>query len=188
MPDESDPLEKLRHVAGLLKRGSEGRPDGGPGQATDPEPAGAPAEQAPDAPADADRAVRSLLADDEPERTYAFDEFIDERVLVSRNLSGTKEMKIKVLEVSDEHPPLRWKFGDRVKIKRILITIKHLESQQIEEAECDIEAVEADLARERHYTSTNRWVPSSDIKNGYVVGSRHISLISDAIALDRIIF
>lgn len=118
----------------------------------------------------------------------SFEEFVDERVLVSHDALGKKEMKVKVLEVSDEHPPLQWKFGDRVKVNKILITIKHLESQEIEEGEFDIEAIEKELQEKRHYTSTNRWVPTNEIKNGYVIGARHTSLISDATALDYIVF
>ena len=127
-----------------------------------------------------------------PTTTYEtetrFDEFIDERILVSRNAFGNKEMKIKILEVSDETAPLASKFGDRVKINKIIVTIKHLETQQIEEGEFDIEVIERELVEKRHYTSTNRWVPVNDIKNGYVVNTRHTSLISDAFALDYITF
>ena len=118
----------------------------------------------------------------------SFENFIDERMLISRDALGKKEMKIKVLEVSDETAPSQWKFGDRVKINKILITIKHLESQEIEEGELDIEEVEKELVEKRHYTSTNRWVPTKDIKNGYVINSRHTRLISDAAALDLIQF
>ena len=121
-------------------------------------------------------------------RVYAYEEFIDERILISRDAFGKKEMKIKVLEVSDEKAPTSWKLGDRVKVNKILVTVKHLETQQVEEGELDIEAVEKEIARERHYSSTNRWVPTADIKNGYVAGSRHTSLISDAVALDYITF
>ena len=117
-----------------------------------------------------------------------FDEFIDERILSSHNAFGDKEMKIKILEVSDEIVPLASKFGDRIKINKIIITIKHLQSQQIEEGEFDIESIERELAEKRHYTSTNRWVPTKDIKSGYVINSRHTSLISDAAALDYITF
>ena len=127
-----------------------------------------------------------------PTTTYEtetrFDEFIDERILVSRNAFGNKEMKIKILEVSDETAPLASKFGDRVKINKIIVTIKHLETQQIEEGEFDIEVIERELVEKRHYTSTNRWVPVEDIKNGYVVNNRHTTLISDAAALDYITF
>ena len=122
------------------------------------------------------------------ETKTSFDEFVDERTLVSHNAFGNKEMKIKILEVSDEIAPLMSKFGDRVKINKIIVTIKHLQTQQIEEGEFDIESIEKELAEKRHYTSTNRWVPTSDIKNGYVTNSRHTSLISDAAALDYITF
>ena len=122
------------------------------------------------------------------ETKISFDDFIDERVLVSHNAFGNKEMKVKILEVSDEIAPLAGKFGDRVKINKIIITIKHLETQEIEEGEFDIESIERELIEKRHYTSTNRWVPANDIKNGYVTNSRHTTLISDAVALDYITF
>ena len=122
------------------------------------------------------------------ETKISFDDFIDERVLVSHNAFGNKEMKIKILEVSDEIAPLAGKFGDRVKINKIIVTIKHLHTQQVEEGEFDIESIERELAEARHYSSTNRWVPTRDIKNGYVANSRHTTLISDAVALDYIIF
>jgi len=122
------------------------------------------------------------------ETKTSFDEFIDERILLSHNAFGDKEMKIKILEVSDEIASLVTKFGDRVKINKIIVTIKHLQTQQIEEGEFDIESIEKELAEKRHYTSTNRWVPTRDIKNGYVTNSRHTSLISDAAALDYITF
>jgi hypothetical protein len=136
---------------------------------------------------------------EDPEQSYGasggsgsassnFEQFVDERILISHDALGKKEMKIKVLEISDERSPSRWKFGDRVKLNKILITIKHLESQEIEEGELDIAVVEKELVEKRHYSSTNRWVPINDIKNGYVVGSRHMSLISDALALEHIVF
>ena len=122
------------------------------------------------------------------ETKISFDDFIDERVLVSHNAFGNKEMKVKILEVSDEIAPLAGKFGDRIKINKIIITIKHLETQEIEEGEFDIESIERELIEKRHYTSTNRWVPVEDVKNGYVTNSRHTTLISDAVALDYITF
>ena len=94
----------------------------------------------------------------------SFEEFTDERTLVSHDAFGNKQMKIKVLEVSDEVPPIKWKFGDRVKVTKILVTIKHLATQEVEEAEFDIEAIERELAEKRHYTSTNRWVPANEME------------------------
>ena len=118
----------------------------------------------------------------------SYEEYVDERFLVSHDALGKKEMKIKVLEVADEIPPSQWKFGDRVKVNKILVTIKHLDTQQVEEREFDIEAIEKELKEKRHYSSTNRWVPTAEIKNGFVVNSRHTSLISDTAALEYIVF
>ena len=116
------------------------------------------------------------------------EEFVDERILVSHDTFRKKVLKIKVLEVSDEVSPAQWKFGDRVKINKIIVTIKHLETLQVEEGEFDIQSIEKELVEKRHYSSTNRWVPTKEIKNGYVLNSRHTSLISDASALDYIVF
>jgi len=133
-------------------------------------------------------ALLETVSDAEVNPRISFEEFTDERILISHDAFGNKQMKIKVLEVSDEIPPLKWKFGDRVKVTKILVTIKHLTTQQVEEGEFDIEEIERELAEKRHYTSTNRWIPANDIKNGYVLGSRHTRLISDASALDYIVF
>jgi hypothetical protein len=137
--------------------------------------------------------IESLLdlvseADDGVNSRISFEEFTDERILISHDSTGNKQMKIKVLEVSDESTPSKWKFGDRVKISKILITIKHLATQEVEEGEFDIEEIERELAEKRHYSSTNRWILANDIKNGYVVGAYHTRLISDAAALDYIVF
>jgi hypothetical protein len=118
----------------------------------------------------------------------SFEQFTDESTLISSDTFGTKQMKIKILEVSDEEPPFKWKLGDRVKVTKILVTIRHLTTQQVEESEFDIESIERELQEKRHYTSTNRWVPMSFIKNGYVIKSFHTRLISDAHALDYIVF
>ena len=133
-------------------------------------------------------ALLETVSDAEVNSRISFEEFTDERTLISHDAFGNKQMKIKVLEVSDEIPPVQWKFGDRVKVTKILVTIKHLSTQEVEEGEFDIEAIERELAEKRHYSSTNRWIPASDIKNGYVVGSKHTRLISDASALDYIVF
>jgi len=128
------------------------------------------------------------VSDAEVNSRISFEEFTDEGTLISYDAFGKKQMKIKVLEVSDEIPPLKWKLGDRVKVIKILVTIRHLNRQQVEEAEFDIEEIERELAEKRHYTPTNRWIPVDFIKNGYVLKSYHTRLISDAHALDYIVF
>ncbi len=120
--------------------------------------------------------------------TPGFEDFVDEGILISRDAFGKKGMKIKISDISDERAPNQWKFGDRVKVNKIIVTVRHLETQQVEEEEFDIEAIEKELVERSHYSSTNRWVPVSDVKNGYVTNSYHNSLISDAIALEYIAF
>lgn len=145
-------------------------------------------DQSPDSSEISSVSLLETVSDAEVNSRVSFEEFTDERILVSHNALGNKQMKIKVLEVSDEIPPVKWKFGDRVKVTKILVTIKHLATQEVEEGEFDIEAIERELQEKRHYTSTNRWIPANDIKNGYVAGSKHTRLISDASALDYIVF
>ena len=116
-----------------------------------------------------------------------FENFVDERSLISHDVTGNKEIKIKLLEVEDDASDHNWKFGVRVKVKKILVTIKHLETQQVEEGEFDLKEIEKEMKEKRHYSSTNRWVQTTDVKNGYILSSRHNLLLSDAVALDYIV-
>ncbi len=79
------------------------------------------------------------------------------------------------------------KYGDRILINKILLIIQNLETDEIEEKELDIEELEKRMKKERLFTSSNRWIPRSDIRNNFVVGNRHFFLLSDAISLDVII-
>jgi hypothetical protein len=185
-----EPLQRLRRLAQYFKKAE--KPKQEQTEASQPELKENQVETTKEESA-MNKVVESLLRpkeeiEAESRRSFSFEDFVDERTLLSHDVLGKKEMKIKVLEVSDEHPPLQWKFGDRVKVNKILVTIKHLDTQEVEEAEFDIETIEKELIEKRHYTSTNRWIPTNEIKNGYVVGARHTSLISDAVALDYIQF
>lgn len=44
------------------------------------------------------------VSDAEVNSRVSFEEFTDERTLISHDAFGNKQMKIKVLEVSDENP------------------------------------------------------------------------------------
>ena len=116
-----------------------------------------------------------------------FENFVDERSLISHDVTGNKEIKIKLVEVEDDASDHNWKFGVRIKVKKILITIKHLQTQQVEEGEFDLKEIEKEMKEKRHYSSTNRWVQTTDVKNGYILSSRHNILLSDAVALDYIV-
>jgi len=117
----------------------------------------------------------------------SFEDFVDERSLISHDAFGTKEIKVKLIEVEDDTSDHVWRFGIRVKVKKILLTIKHINIQQVEEGEFDLKEIEKEMKEKRHYSSTNRWIQTTDIKNGYILNTRHSSLLADAVALDYIV-
>ena len=92
------------------------------------------------------------------------------------------------MEIDEGARDFSQRYGQRILIKKVLLTIKHSDTEEIEEKEMDIEDIESRMKRERLFSSTNRWVAPSEIKNGYIVASRHIDLLADAIALDIISF
>ncbi|UVS69654.1 hypothetical protein [Nitrososphaera viennensis] len=117
-------------------------------------------------------------------RLMSYDRFVDERVLTSRDALNRFQIKIKLVEIDEGARDFSRRFGNRVLVRKILLTIKHTETQEVEERELNVEEVEKRMKKERLFSSTNRWVASTDIKNGYVVASKHLDLLADAIALD----
>jgi hypothetical protein len=116
----------------------------------------------------------------------SYDRFIDERLLTSRDALNRLQIKIKLIEIDENARDFSQRFGRRILIKKILLTIKYTETEEVEEKELDVEAIEARMKKERLFSSTNRWISSSEIKNGYVVANRHLDLLADAVALDII--
>lgn len=116
----------------------------------------------------------------------SYDRFIDERLLTSRDALNRLQIKIKLIEIDENARDFSQRFGRRLLIKKVLLTIKHTDTEEVEEKELDVEAIEARMKKERLFSSTNRWISSSEIKNGYVVANRHLDLLADAVALDII--
>jgi NH3-dependent NAD+ synthetase len=117
----------------------------------------------------------------------SYDRFIDERLLTSRDALNRLQIKMKVLQIDENARDFSQRFGRRVLVQKILLTIKHNDTEEVEERELDVEEIEKRIRKERLFSSSNRWLTSSDIKNGYVVASRHLDLLADAIALDIIL-
>jgi hypothetical protein len=113
-----------------------------------------------------------------------YDRFIDERLLTSRDALNKLQIKMKVLEIDESARDFSQRFGQRVLVQKVLLTIKHNDTEEVEERELDVEEIEKRIKKERLFSSTNRWLASGDIKNGYIVASRHLDLLADAIALD----
>jgi hypothetical protein len=118
----------------------------------------------------------------------SYDRFVDDRLLTSRDALNKVQLRIKLMEIDEGARDFSQRYGQRILIKKVLLTIKHSDTEEIEEKEMDIEDIESRMKRERLFSSTNRWVAPSEIKNGYIVASRHIDLLADAIALDIISF
>jgi len=117
----------------------------------------------------------------------SYDRFIDERLLTSRDALNRLQIKIKIVEIDENARDFSQRFGRRVLVKKVLLTIKYTETEEVEERELDVEEIEKRIKKERLYSSSNRWISSGDIKNGYVVASHHLDLLADAIALDIIV-
>ena len=126
-----------------------------------------------------------LINDIEAEKpTMSYDRFIDERLLTSRDALNRMQIKMKLIEIDEGARDFSQRFGRRVLVKKVLMTIKYTETEEVEERELDIEEIEKRMKKERLFSSTNRWLAQSDIKNGYIVSSHHFGLLADAIALD----
>jgi hypothetical protein len=116
----------------------------------------------------------------------SYDRFVDERLLTSRDALNRMQIKMKLLEIDESARDFSQRFGHRVLAKKVLLTIKYTQTEEVEEKEMDIEEIEKRMKKERLFSSTNRWLAPSDIKNGYIVANRHFDLLADAVALDII--
>ena len=116
------------------------------------------------------------------------DRFVDDRLLTSRDALNKSQLKIKLIDIDGNARDYSQRFGQRVLVKKVLVTIRYMDTEQIEEVELDLGELECRIKRERLFSSSNRWVSPSEIKNNYVISSRHLDLLSDAIALDIISF
>jgi len=116
----------------------------------------------------------------------SYDRFVDDRLLTSRDVLNRVQIKMKLLDYDESARDFSQRFGSRILVRKVLLTMKKTETQEIEEKELDIEELEKKIRKERLWSSTNRWVSKSEIKNWYIVASRHVDLLANAIALDVI--
>ncbi len=118
----------------------------------------------------------------------SYDRFVDERLLTSRDALNKYQMKIKLYDIDESARDYSQRFGNRVLVRKIILMTKHNDTQEIEEIELDVEELEKRIRKERLFSSSNRWIAQNEIKNGYIVATRHLDLLADAIALDVIVF
>lgn len=117
----------------------------------------------------------------------SYDRFVDDRLLTSRDALNKLQIKMKLIEIDENARDYSQRFGRRVLVRKVLLTIKHNDTQEIEEMEIDIEELEGRMRKERLFSSSNRWVSPSEVKNGFIVANKHLELLADALALDVIV-
>lgn len=117
-----------------------------------------------------------------------YSSYTDERQTTSRDALNRWEFKLKLLEIEEGgQDPVSWKFGNRVLVKKVLAIIRNLKTNQVEEKELDLSSIEREIKMKRTFSTSNRWVGGTEIKNGYIVGWRHFDLLANAVALDYIV-
>ena len=116
----------------------------------------------------------------------SYDRFVDDRLLTSRDVLNRLQIKIKLLDYDESARDFSQRFGSRILVRKVLLTMKKTDTLEIEEKELDLEELEKKIRKERLWSSTNRWVSKNEIKNGYIIASRHVDLLANAIALDII--
>lgn len=118
----------------------------------------------------------------------SFKSYTDERLITSRDALNRMEIKMKLLEIAEGvHDPIGFKFGHRMLVKKVLVIIRYTKTDEVEEKELDLESIEKEMKKRRVYSSSNRWLYSNEVKNGYIASTRHFSLLADAIALDYVV-
>jgi len=118
----------------------------------------------------------------------SYKSYTDERLITSRDALNRWEFKLKLLEIEEGvMDPVAFKYGSRVLVKKILAIIKNLRTGEVEEKELDLTNIEQEIKARRTYSTSNRWVFSTEIKNGYIVSWKHVDLLANAIALDYVV-
>jgi len=118
----------------------------------------------------------------------SFKTYTDERLITSKDALNRLEIKLKLLEIEEGViDQASFKYGSRVLVKKVLAIIKHTRTNEVEEKELDLSAIEEEIRAKRTYSTANRWIMATDIKNGYVAAYRHHELLANAIALDYVI-
>ncbi|MFQ5920533.1 MAG: hypothetical protein ACE5JV_00775 [Nitrososphaerales archaeon] len=118
----------------------------------------------------------------------SYSSYSDERMITSRDALNRWEFKLKLLEIEEgAHHPASFKHGHRILVKKVLAVIRNLRTNEVEERELDLVKIEQEIKARRSWSTANRWVFPTEIRNGYVVGWKHVELLANAIALDIIV-
>ena len=79
----------------------------------------------------------------------AYERFIDDRLLTSRDALNRTQIKIKLVEIDEAARDFSQRFGNRVLVRKILLTMRLTQTEEIEEKELNIEEIEP--SSDRHF-------------------------------------
>ena len=63
----------------------------------------------------------------------SYDRFVDDRMLTSRDVLNRKQIKIKLLDYDESARDFSQRFGTRILVRKVLLTIKKTDTEEIEE-------------------------------------------------------
>jgi hypothetical protein len=78
-------------------------------------------------------------------RVMSYDRFVDDRLLTSRDALNTTQMKLKLVEIDEGARDFSQRFGRRVLVRKVLLTMKYSRTEEVEEVELDLELLENKL-------------------------------------------
>jgi len=77
----------------------------------------------------------------------SYDRFVDDRLLTSRDVLNRLQIKIKLLDYDESARDFSQRFGSRILVRKVLLTMKKTDTQEIEEKELDLEELEKKLGK-----------------------------------------
>ena len=63
----------------------------------------------------------------------SYDRFVDERLLTSRDTLNKYQLNMKIIDIDEGARDFSQRYGRRVLVKKTLLTIKHIVTEEIEE-------------------------------------------------------
>src|SRR6185295_4705226 len=72
----------------------------------------------------------------------SYDRFVDDRLLTSRDVLNRVQIKMKLLDYDESARDFSQRFGTRILVRKVLLTIKKTDTEEIEEKELDVEELE----------------------------------------------
>ena len=80
-----------------------------------------------------------------------YDRFVDDRLLTSRDALNRIQIKIKLTDIDENARDFSQRFGNRILVNKVLLTIKQNDTEEIEEKELDIKEIESRIKKKDYF-------------------------------------